>query len=145
MALQGHGLLVEEADLRRAENLGDMSRREPVRLGGVSCGSGEWETGRNNCKCHRMLVARFIPKNKTNCLKDWRQKVEVKWAWQEDTQEIGLFGFVLPGATGTVVASERPWGAGWCPWNSCTEESCPYSAVEVGSILLYRVLHILAG
>jgi len=32
MALQGHGLLVEEADLRRAENLGDMSRREPVQL-----------------------------------------------------------------------------------------------------------------
>jgi len=77
MALQGHGLLVEEADLRRAENLGDMSRREPVRLGGVSCGleNGKWQ---KYCKCHRMLVARFIPKNKTNCLKDWRQRVEVK-------------------------------------------------------------------
>ena len=45
MALQGHGLLVEEADLRRAENLGDMSRREPVRLGGVGCGleNGKWQ------------------------------------------------------------------------------------------------------
>ena len=45
MALQGHGLLVEEADLRRAENLGDMSRREPVRLGRVSCGleNGKWQ------------------------------------------------------------------------------------------------------
>lgn len=31
MALQGQGLLVEESDLRRAENLGDMTRREPVR------------------------------------------------------------------------------------------------------------------
>lgn len=32
MALQGHGLLVEESDLRRAEKLGDMQRREPVQL-----------------------------------------------------------------------------------------------------------------
>ena len=31
MALQGHGLTVEETDLKRAETLGDMTRREPVR------------------------------------------------------------------------------------------------------------------
>jgi len=30
MALQGHGLQVEEKDLRRAEELGDMQRREPA-------------------------------------------------------------------------------------------------------------------
>jgi hypothetical protein len=30
MALQGHGLQVEESDLRRAEQLGDMQRREPA-------------------------------------------------------------------------------------------------------------------
>jgi len=32
MALQGHGLVVEETDLKRAENFGDMKRREPVQL-----------------------------------------------------------------------------------------------------------------
>ena len=30
MALQGHGLLVEESDLKKAERVGDMPRREPV-------------------------------------------------------------------------------------------------------------------
>lgn len=42
MALQGQGLLVEESDLRRAENLGDMTRREPVRPWGGKCNC--WES-----------------------------------------------------------------------------------------------------
>ena len=32
MVLQGQGLVVEESDLRRAERVGDMKRREPVQL-----------------------------------------------------------------------------------------------------------------
>ncbi|CAJ1451197.1 unnamed protein product, partial [Effrenium voratum] len=32
MALQGQGLVVDESDLRKAESVGDMPRREPVQL-----------------------------------------------------------------------------------------------------------------
>eukprot|EP00913_Durusdinium_trenchii_P009504 g8933.t1 len=32
MALQGHGLVVDESDLKKAERVGDMPRREPVQL-----------------------------------------------------------------------------------------------------------------
>ena len=38
MALQGHGLQVEEKDLRRAEQLGDMQRREPAWRPGIFMG-----------------------------------------------------------------------------------------------------------
>ncbi len=53
MALQGHGLLVEETDLRRAENLGDMSRREPVRLGKFICGL-ENGNGHKSWRCKEL-------------------------------------------------------------------------------------------
>ena len=42
MALQGHGLLVEESDLRRAEKLGDMQRREPARWPRGAAQGGCW-------------------------------------------------------------------------------------------------------